>query len=661
MNAPLHPLALRAFTQGWKPKHRMTVSEWSDAHRMLAQEGSSRPGNWRTSTHPLLREIGDQLSEHSRAQLVVFMKPTQFGGTEIGVNWLGYIMDHAKGPTAVVMPTERSLNKWMAQKFVPMVDSTPRVNSVLSKRSNNGSDSNAQFKKFTGGLLYMIYAGSTAELKNISLRYVDADELDEWPRETPQGAPWDLLQNRLDNFPDRKVYASSTPTLEGASLIKELHDGGDQRQYWVPCPHCGELQVLKWGNLKWSKHPTTGAITDVWYACGENGCMIEEHYKSVMLPELGHGGQARWIAQVPDAPYPSYHANALYSPIGLGRSWAELAKLWIDAQGDRAKHMVFVNTRLAETYRDHNSDIKANLLEQRAEPYALRTVPPGCLVITVGVDVQSGANARLEVQVVGHGKGKRHWTLDYHVIPGNPSGDEVWSALADYVNNIRFRNAHGKELISEACAIDTGGHHTHDVYAFVRGGVTITENGKEVTKKVRRPMACKGASTPGRQILGKPSAQDVNWRGQSIKRGVMLYLIGADTAKHYLYGLLNDDADKPADERKVRFSDQLEISYYDGLVAETFNPRKNKWEIKKGKRNEPLDTWGLALAASHHPELYLHKYKAADWDRRAAMLEPVQVVDERGQAVEVPAPQQQGPSVIGGRISLGNGGRFGKR
>lgn len=623
MGAPLSPLALRAFASGWKPKQFLTVSEWSDANRMLSGVGSSEIGNWRTSRTPYLREPMDQLSEHSKAQMVVFMKPTQIGGTEVGSNWLGYIIDHAKGPTAVAMPTEKSMKDWTAQKFDPMAESTPAVGAALSKRNNNSSDNNSQFKKFTGGILYFKTAGSTAELKSTSLRYILADEVDEWVRETPQGDPFGLITARQDNFHDRKVYVPSTPTMKDASRIEELYEGGDMRQYHVPCPHCGELQVLKWVNLKWSKNPATGQLGDVYYACSVNGCVIEEWQKATMLPELGHGGQARWIAQKPDADYPSYHLNALYTPIGLGRGWRELAMQWIEAQGDPAKLMRFVNTRLGETYRNSSSDIKANALEARAEPYALRTVPQGCLVITVGVDTQDN---RLELQATGHGKGDRTWTLDYHVLHGNPAGEELWQALADYINGIKFQNQHGKQLIAEATAIDTGGHHTHSVYAFVR------------SNKVRRPMACKGASTPGRIILGKPSMQDVNWRGQSIKKGVMLYMIGADTAKHLLYNRLNGDHDKPSDERKVHFSNQLEQAYYDGLVSETFNPRKNRWEIKKGKRNEPLDTWCLSVAASHHPELYLHKWKAADWERRVGMLEPEQTEQATEQAAEVQTP-----------------------
>lgn len=622
MGAPEgHLLALGAFRKGWKPKSRLTVSEWADANRMLSSVGSAAPGNWHTSRTPYLREIMDQLSEHSTAQLVPFIKPTQMGGTEAGSNWLGYIMDYAKGPVAVVMPTEKSMKDWMAQKFEPMAESTSAVSDVLSRRSNNSSENNAQFKKFIGGILFTKTAGSTADLKSTSLRYVLADEIDEWVWETTQGDPFGLLLARQDNFHDRKAYVPSTPTLKDRSRIEELYEGGDQREYHVPCPHCGELQTLKWPNLKWATHPDTKRVTEVWYACSVNGCVIQEYSKATMLPELGHGGEARWVPGKPGAPYPSYRINALYSPIGLGRTWTELVAEWIEAQGDNAKLMRFVNTRLGETWADRTRDIKANALEARAEPYALRTVPQGCYVVTVGVDTQDN---RLEIQVTGHGKNNRTWALDYHILPGNPTDETLWQALADYVNGVRFVNAAGRELASEACAIDTGGHHTHDVYAFVRAN------------KVRRPLACKGASTPGRVILGKPSAQDVNWRGVTVKKGVMLYLIGTDTAKHQLYNRLHDDAGKDPFERKVHFSSQLDSGYYDQLVSETFNPRKNRWELKKGKRNEALDTWVLSIAASHHPELYLHKWKAADWDRRAAMLEPNVV-----EAETVGAPTQQ--------------------
>lgn len=609
----MNTLAMRAFSVGWKPKEQLTVSEWADAHRILTEVGSAAPGPWRTSRTPFLREIMDCLSESSPHRTVVLMKSSQVGGTEAGSNWLGYIMDHAKGPVAVLMPTEKSLSDWQSQKFDPMAGSTPAVAAVMAKRSNASSENSAARKRFTGGILYFKTAGSTAELKSTSLRYGIADEVDEWNWSTGnsgefgQGDPLGLLEVRLTAFHDRKLFVVSSPTVKDASRIEEMFLAGDQRHYHVPCPHCGHLQPLVWQNVKWKKHQNNDRhVTDAWYVCAECGAEIEEHHKPGMLAELGRGGQARWVPAAPGGAHPSFHISALYSPVGLGLTWRELAQEWLSAQDDKSKLVRFINTRLGETWADRSQDIKAHALAARAEPYPLRTVPAGCLVLTVGIDVQDN---RLELQVVGHGAGKRHWTLDYHVIPGNPAGDEIWEACADYVNGVQFVNAWGRVLAAEACAIDTGGHHTHSVYAFVRSGA------------VRRAIACKGASTPGKQVLGKPSMQDVNWRGRSIKRGVNLYMVGADTGKHYLYNLLHDDNDKAVDDRRIRFSHGLDASYFDGLVSETFDPRRNRWICKKGKRNEPLDTWVLALAASHHPELYLHKWRASEWEKREKMLE----------------------------------------
>ncbi len=589
-----------------RPKDNLTVSEWADAHRMLVEGADAEPGPWRTSRNPLTREIMDMLSESSPVRKVVFEGPTQFAKTAISTNWLGYIISHAKGSVGLFMPTENTLADWSAQKFAPLVEGTACVREALAKKSSG--DNNARRKGYVGGSLYFRTAGSTADLKNISLRYAIADEVDEYERDTGQGDVIGLIEARQSTYQDSKLYVCSAPTLKGHSIIEEEFGGGDQRYAHLPCPHCGEYQALKWGNLMWSK--TDGVdkrIRHIWYTCEHNGCEILEHHKPDMM------ARHRWIAKNPGAPYPSFHASALYSPIGLGRSWRDLAEEWLEAQGDTARMMRFINTRLAESYADRTSDIKSNVLMSRAEPYGLRAVPRGCLLVTVGVDVQSGHNARLEIQVLGHGRGDVTWTLDYHVLHGSPTEEKLWHALAEYVNGIQLTNDFGVVLRAEACAIDTGGHNAHDVYNFVRAN------------RVRRPMAIKGANKPGQAILGKPRRQDVNWRGITTKNGVSLYMVGSDTAKHLLYGRLHADADKPASERKARFSQDLDEKYFNGLVSETFNPRKNRWEIKKGHANEPLDTWNYALAAAHHPEIYLHKWKKSDWDRRSAMVEPVDV------------------------------------
>lgn len=614
-----HRLAFRAARRAVRPKDHLTVSEWADANRVLSGESSAEAGQWKTSRAPYQREIMDCLSEDSPHRKIVFMASSQVGKTEIGSNWLGYIVGHAKGPVGVVMPTEKSLNDWQSQKFDPMARATPAVANAMASRSNRAGDNSAQRKRFTGGILYFKTAGSTSELKSTSLRYAIADEIDEYDWATLQGDPLGLLEIRLTTFHDRKILVVSTPTMKDASRIEEQFELGDQRRYYVPCPHCDERQHLKWPNVRWQKNPA-GRITSAWYVCEHCGAEIDEHHKPAMLA----GG--RWIAENHNGAWRSYHLNAIYSPIGLGLTWAELAEEWIEAQEDAAKRMRFINTRLGESWADRSHDLKANVLIARSESYELRTIPEGALYLTAGVDTQDD---RIEIRVIGWGIDSKEWTIDYHVIPGKPAEDRIWDALDDYLC-AEFENAYGKTMQIEATAIDTGGHHTHSVYAYVRRA------------KARRVIAIKGASTPGRVILGKPSYQDVNWRGQTIKRGIALYQVGTDTAKHWIYGRLNDDADKDPGERKVHFSTELDPAFFDQQVAETFNPRKNRWEKKKGKRNEVLDTHVYAVAASNHPEKPLHKWKKKDWEKLRAMLEP-----ENGAAVpEAAAKTENTPAGI---------------
>lgn len=602
-------LALSAAARACKPKNALTVSQWADANRILAQEGSAEPGRWRTSRTPYLREIMDHLSEESPTRIIPVMKSSQSGGTEIGSNWLGYIMTHAKGPCAVIMPTEKSLGDWMSQKFDPMATSTPAVAAVLRGRSNKASDNNAARKRFSGGILYAKTAGSTAELKSSSLRYAVADEVDEYDWQNLQGDPLGLLEVRLTSFHDAKLFVPSSPTMTDASRIEQLFLAGDQRRYHVPCPHCAELQSLKWANLRWTANPQSPTLVSaVWYVCEHCGSEIDERHKVTMLPEQGHGGRARWIPGIDTPrPHPSWHISALYSPIGLGRSWRQLAEQWLEAQGQPEKLMVFINTRLGETFANRSNEVKPHALQARAEPYAMHTAPAGCLILTAAVDTQ---NDRLEVQVLGHGKGNIIWTVDYRIIHGNPAGGEVWDQLHAYLAE-PVPHVSGRLLPIEATAIDSGGHHTHTVYDFVRS----------CRHTLRRVIAIKGSNTPNRQILGRGAAQDVNLRGKTTKRGIMLYLVGTDTAKDLLFSRLTDDAGKPPDARKLRFSSDLDKSYYDQLTAETYDPRAKRWILKKGRRNEALDTWVYALAASHHPELQIHKRSHADWDRLAQQLD----------------------------------------
>jgi phage terminase large subunit GpA-like protein len=603
-----------AIARAIAPRKPLSVSQWADAERRLSTKGSAMAGRWVTDRNPPLREPMDCMSARSTVREVALMFPIQFGKTEVAVNTLGYCMDHDPGPVMVCLPGEVSMNKWVAQKLNPMVEECAAVQQSLTSVNSRDSSNTRTFKDFAGGQLYLEHAGSPSRLKSTTVRTLIVDEVDEFAANLNSGDdPVDMLNGRTSAFPAtfKRLYIS-TPQIKGTSRVEALWTKSDQRRYHVPCPHCGHEQHLEWAGLKWGPR-IDGVVTGVHYVCQDCGALIDEHHK----PDMIRAG--RWVAENPGARMRGYHINCLYYQIGLGPRWADLVEMWLDAQGDPAKLKTFVNDRLAEPWEDPAMrNIRHNAIADRAEPYALRTAPPGVLVVTAGVDTQDN---RLAVQLVGWGVGMVFWVLDYIELPGDPADEAVWTALTDLLNQ-PIQREDGARLRMEAYAHDMGGHRTEAVKAYVR------------SNRVRRPMAIFGATANNAPVLAKPRPADVTWRGVNDKRGVFTYQVGTVNAKHWLYGRLSTDADKPAETRNTHFSDQLPPEYFSGLVSETYNPAKNRFEHKRGPRNEALDTWVYAFAAAHHPELRLHRKTKAEWEAIAQRLAATV-----GMPAEVPVPQ----------------------
>ncbi len=640
--APPRPPAraefLRAFAAAISPRQRQTVSQWADAHRVVSTKQGGEAGPWRTARNPILREPMDALGGRGD---VVLVFPIQLGKTETLLNAIGHTMDRDPCPVMICLPGEVSLNKWVAQKLQPMIDETPAVRATLSSVASREAANTRTFKDYAGGQLYVEHAGSPSRLKSSTVRKLFVDELDEFATNLASGDdPVEMLNGRTSAYPANHLRAYvSTPQLRSTSRIWWLWERSDQRRYHVACPHCGHRQPLQWAGLKWAGVVHSALPRRAWYVCGDCGAEIEEYAKPALLA----GGT--WLPGNPDSRVRGYHANALYYPLGLGPRWADLVDMWLAAQGDPARLKTFVNDRLAEPWEDKTgANVRHNLVQARAQPYKLRTAPHGVLAVTAGVDTQDD---RLEVQIVGWGRGRRWWVLDYAVLPGDPALDAVWTALTELLNR-PVVHANGALMPVEAVSIDMLGHRTEAVKAYVR------------SRRVRRAMASFGAKANTAPILGRPRLHDVTWRGRTDRHGVHVYQVGTVDAKHVLFAQLAadhdvhqawlqapDTDDKPAaPELQCNLSADLPDEYFAGLVSEVYNPSAARFEKRRGSvRNEPLDTWVQAYAATHHPELRLHRATQADWQRRADALAaraPAPAPAEPG-AVPAPAPAPADP------------------
>ncbi len=583
------------WARGWALPEALPVDEWADRYRVLPREASSEPGRWRTDRTPYLREIMRCLSVEHPARRVVLMAGTQIGKTECGNNWVGSIIHQTPGPMMVVVPTQMLAKRWSRQRLTPMIEATPVLRERIRPARSRDSGNTTLLKEFPGGLLVIAGANSAVDLRSMPVRFLFADEVDGYPEDVDgEGSPLTLAERRTATFPRRKIFIVSSPTIKDASVIEAEFKAGDQRHYHVPCPHCEHMQVLR----------DEGLQDDGTYLCEACGQAIAHHHKTWMLE------RGAWRPANPDGAYPSFHLSALYAPIGLGYTWAEIAEERRKAResGERELLQTYHNTLLGLPYEDESGKVDWQELRARAGGYASRTIPDGCLILTAGVDVQDD---RFAVLILGWGRGERCWVIDWFELPGDPGTEEAWQALDERLQ-ARIRNRYGVAMGLTAVAVDTGGHHTHMAYNFCR------------VRQHRLVLAVKGDRFPNRPIIaGRPSKQDVNTRGGVLRGGVELWRVGADTAKGALFAKLHADAGEPDPARhRIRFPRDLPDDFYLQLTAERFDATANRWRRLSGRRNEALDCFVYAYAAACHPAVRVHMLRDSDWDRIEARVQP---------------------------------------
>lgn len=588
-------LACAAFAEGAKPPPRLSVSEWADQFRRLPSKGAGEPGPWRTARVPYSREIMETLSLSHPAKRIVFIKSVQSAGTEIGNNWVGWFIDTQKSPMMIVQPTLDMAERWSKQRLAAMVDDTPSLRRKIAPARSRDSGNTTLMKEWPGGLLVVSGANSGASLRSMPARYLFLDEVDAYPMEIEgEGDPVRLAEARTTTFPRRKVFLVSTPTIESLSRIHKEWMASDQRRFHVACPECQTPQTLLWDNLKWTEgHPETAV-----YHCSACGVGIAEHHKAAML------AAGFWQASCPESDVVGFHINALYTPPGLGLTWAELASEWESVKRDPAREKAFINLRLGEAVPDPNEKVDADDLASRAGGYRLREIPKGCLLLTAGVDVQAD---RFAVLILGHGRGGRQWLIDYHELPGDPTNSDDWLRLEARLAE-PLQNAMGYPMRPSLVAIDAG-YLSDRVYTFTR------------QRRSRGFIAVKGASSPGKPIINRPSKVDVTAAGQAVKYGAEVWLVGGDTAKHDIFSRLIADGKRASDYRMVNFPDGVDPSFYSQLTAEVWDSNRRRW-VKVRPRNEALDTWCYAMAAFNHPSIRGHLYRDAAWAKLESILEP---------------------------------------
>ncbi len=457
------------------PPEQITVSEWAEKYRMLDSKSSAIPGPWSNDITPYLVGVMDEFNNYE-TQKIIFIKPTQIGGTEALQNMIGYIVMQDPAPTMIVYPTETLAKSVSENRLQPMLKITPE----LSKRF----DENSQLLELQFDSMYLTLAGSNSPsgLASKPIRFVLMDEVDKYPGSSGKEAdPIKLAIERTKTFYDKKIYITSTPTLKTGHIWKEKESADIEKHYFVPCPHCGEYIELKFSNIRFPGEEGMSYVDRAefaTYVCQECGCVITDADKNNMIR------QGEWRIVRHNTKYVrsvAFWINTLYSPFVR---WADIVKEFLTTKDDPELFQNFVNSWLAEAWEDTKLKTSAELVLERQTELPEYIVPSWAKLLTAGVDVQESS---------------LYWSIrawgDYLTSQNIAHGQALSFDDIDNVMNAQYMNENGEPMIVNLCLVDSGDQTdivydfcaTHSDYALPVKGSSHAQLSNYKLSKVNRP------------------------------------------------------------------------------------------------------------------------------------------------------------------------------
>lgn len=580
--------------------HNPSIVEYAET--TIIPAGKYRGLKFKHTRAPYLKEILSLLSPDSPKKEIAFMAPAQSGKSTIAELNAMYYITQVPSEILYVTSNETAAIKWMERRIVPRAaDAGVQFRAEVESRTSRKTGDTSYSKLFPGGNIDIASALSPAQLSSETKRIVLGDETDRWRVMLgAEGSVIDMIRARTQAW-DRqaKLLWISTPTLEDESLINFLFLQGDQRYYYVPCPYCGEMQLLDFAQgrgygLQWKYKDGKIDRRSIVLVCQSQTCRreIQESSKNTML----NGGEWRKSA-IPEYDFmASFNINGLYSPM---LSWYDMVIAYEESQTGPVKRQAFDNLKMGRPYKETGTRPKVEKIIENRGKYKSGTVPDGVLYLTAGIDVQEGSEtnennpARLEMEILGIGAGYRTWSICYEIFKGSTldpfSG--AWEMLNEYAKKtgLTYYRNDGFGFPVSLVFIDSGsGKRSDIVYSFCqRWQNTFPIKGQSVVKNTKKEK--------GDEII---RGNLVPYRPSKLDDDITIYLINTNYYKNQIYHNLKIPRQDIEPQRPgfCDFPGDYGEKYFDGLTAEE---RKvdGSFHNPTGRRNEPLDCRVYAACA----------------------------------------------------------------
>lgn len=596
----------------WVPQPDQPLIEWLPDNIRLPAEDSDSAGYYKIESVPYFWGIMHALdSEH--CWLVVMQKAAQIGWTVLLAAWICKVAKVDPSRILALFPKEEKGRKFMDEKFVPMINASPAMRSVIDTSTSRSSGNRTTVKRWPGGELTCVGSNSVSNVKSTTSRRGIVEEPDDTNRDIgDQGDSIGLFRERLKRMRKKKLVVGGTPSVADLSQVEHYTKLGTMRVLPVTCHDCGESHVLDWEYVSWDEkeqgnaHPVFGlALPDTAvYSCPHCGSVWSDYRRQRNILETCEAARdagdpfCGWIKQQVGEGYGPYDEEPIETFVELselyvcmpGTSLADVVRDYLEAEhnaeaGDESARIIFQNSKLGRPYQHAaNQILDSDKLREAAEDRPELVCPAEGLMVTIGIDVQ---HDRLAIIIRAFGRNEESWQMYWGEIDGDTvdKNDPCWTALDKLVFQT-FEHERFGGINAAAIGIDcSDGQTSNAVYHWVRTR----------SKKYRGSlvMAVKGDSNDQgtKEIFSLPKQVDrANAKRvtKADKFGVKVYMVGTHKAKDLISRRLLGTSAYMHSCKEVR------QDYWEQVTAEVKAPSKKHrgklvWQVRTGRRNEALD------------------------------------------------------------------------
>lgn len=575
----------------------LTAVEWADKHFYLSSESSYQEGKWVTA--PAQRVILNCMG-NDRIRVVNLVKSARVGYTKMLMANVGYKVQHKRRNVLSFCPTDPDAQELMERHVDTMLRDVPVLKALSPWLGRKHKHNKITSKRFDNAKMLWCLGGKAARnYREKSADEVIYDELSRFDADVEgEGAPTFIGDKRLEGATFPKSIRGSTPGLAGFCQIEKAGlESPHFLRCHLPCPHCGQMQALKWGGkdspfgIKFERGPS-GEPSKAWYLCEHHGCVIEYHESVIAMQ------QCRWVCdrtgintvdglewydkKGQPAETPRTVTLHIWTAYSQNTTWLDMCQEFNKVGSDREKLVSFVNTTLGEVWEeDQGERVDWEVLHARREVYP--QVPNRAVVLTAGVDTQDD---RYEIYVWAFGAGEEKWLVYRSILTGDPASKVLRRKVAKELRR-QFVRGDGVVMGLERVCWDAGGHYSDEVHEESR------------RLGVHWVIPIFGASTYGKPIANFPTRRHKKHRTYMTE-------VGTDNAKELIYSRLKiqPSGDEPVPGCMHFPADD---AICDESVLQQLTTERKKPVIVKGqrvlrwdsgnRRNEALDCLVYALTA----------------------------------------------------------------